>query len=328
MEDVEVGLRREAVRRWLAGESPEVIARGLGACGSGWASGRRAMTLTIRGGRRAGRMRRAGWPTARTPRSRRRCWRCEPRWRPTRGRRSARRGSRGGGEARRGRAAAAHDRADPGQRGRYGPAATEPPLVEGHHVPCAGGQASRRRGAGRPRRAAPPAECAFHALNQIDVASTTPASRSSADRGDERVVAGLHALSRHGVPGRVQFDNGGPFTSPTGVGEVVLFCVHQGATPVFIAPRESVAQRHDRALQRHLRKRFFCQERFTDCDQLDERAGAFEAFHNSQHRYQATNGRAPDETAPSPRRDPLGVERGSRRLVAGRPDRVHLLHPL
>src|SRR3954464_14549034 len=30
MEDVEVGLRREAVRRRLAGESPEVIARGLG----------------------------------------------------------------------------------------------------------------------------------------------------------------------------------------------------------------------------------------------------------------------------------------------------------
>jgi hypothetical protein len=30
MEDVEVGLRREAVRRWLAGESPEVIARELG----------------------------------------------------------------------------------------------------------------------------------------------------------------------------------------------------------------------------------------------------------------------------------------------------------
>jgi len=30
MEDVEVGLRREAVRRRLAGESPEVIARELG----------------------------------------------------------------------------------------------------------------------------------------------------------------------------------------------------------------------------------------------------------------------------------------------------------
>jgi hypothetical protein len=55
-------------------------------------------------------------------------------------------------------------------------------------------------------------------------------------------------------------------------------------------------------------KRFFRQERFTERDQLAERAGAFEAFHNSQHRYQATNGRAPDETAPAPRRDPLGVD--------------------
>ena len=42
MEDVEVGFRREAVRRQLAGESPEVIAGELGRTGSGWASGRRA----------------------------------------------------------------------------------------------------------------------------------------------------------------------------------------------------------------------------------------------------------------------------------------------
>ena len=41
-------------------------------------------------------------------------------------------------------------------------------------------------------------------------------------------------------------------------------------------------------------KRFFRQERFTGPTQLADRAGAFEAFHNSQHRYQATDGRAPD----------------------------------
>src|SRR6266540_455335 len=52
-------------------------------------------------------------------------------------------------------------------------------------------------------------------------------------------VGARHALwTRHGVPGRVQFDNGGPFSSPTGVGEVVRFCVHQGTVPVFIPPRE------------------------------------------------------------------------------------------
>ena len=69
-----------------------------------------------------------------------------------------------------------------------------------------------------------------------------------------------------------------------------------------------MAQRHDRALQRHLRQALFRHERFGGREQLGERAGAFEAFHNRQHRYRATNGRAPDETAPVPRRDPLPID--------------------
>src|SRR3954465_12372378 len=47
----------------------------------------------------------------------------------------------------------------------------------------------------------------FPALNQIDVCSHHAGIEIVEDRGDERVVCGLHALwSRHGVPGRVQFD--------------------------------------------------------------------------------------------------------------------------
>src|SRR5919106_2431508 len=56
----------------------------------------------------------------------------------------------------------------------------------------------------------------FHALNQIDVASHHAGIEIVTDRGDRRVLAALHALwSRHGVPGRVQFDNGGAFPPPT-----------------------------------------------------------------------------------------------------------------
>ena len=40
------------------------------------------------------------------------------------------------------------------------------------------------------------------------------------------------------MPRRIHFDNGGPSTAPTGVGKVVLVCLHQVATPVFIPPRE------------------------------------------------------------------------------------------
>jgi transposase InsO family protein len=148
----------------------------------------------------------------------------------------------------------------------------------------------------------------FHALNQIDVCSHHAGIEIVVDRGDERVVCGLHALwTRHGVPGHVQFDNGGPFVSPTGVGQVVRFCLHQGATPVFIPAREPWRNGTIEHFNDTFDKRFFRQERFSGREQLAERASAFEAFHNSQHRYRATNGRAPDEIAPAQPREPLAV---------------------
>lgn len=64
----------------------------------------------------------------------------------------------------------------------------------------------------------------FHALNQVDICSHHAGIEIVIDRADERVVAGLHALCRrHGMPCRVQFDNCGPFSAPTGVGEVMRF---------------------------------------------------------------------------------------------------------
>jgi transposase InsO family protein len=137
----------------------------------------------------------------------------------------------------------------------------------------------------------------FHALNQIDVASHHAGIEIVEDRSDQRVLRALHALCcRHGVPARIQFDNGGPFCSPTGLGEVVRVCLHQGATPVFIPPREPWRNGTIEHFNDTFEKRFFRQERFTDVAHLAERAGAFEHFHNAQHRYSATGGLAPDQT--------------------------------
>ena len=119
-------------------------------------------------------------------------------------------------------------------------------------------------------------------------------------------------------PSAIQFDNGGPFVSPTGIGEVVRVCLRQGATPVFIPPREPWRNGTIEHFNDTFDKRFFRQERFTGIAHLTERAGAFECFHNAQHRYSATRGQTPrrEPTASKPR-TPIALAE----LPAGWPER-------
>ena len=78
---------------------------------------------------------------------------------------------------------------------------------------------------------------------------------------------------------------------------MVRICLHHGATPVFIPPRERWGNGTIEHFNDTFEKRFFRTERFTGIDHLTERAGAFERFHNAQHRYSATGGLAPEQTA-------------------------------
>jgi hypothetical protein len=224
MEEVAVGLRREAVRRRLAGESPEVIARELGRTRQwvrkwsarydpddpGWAQGRSH--------------------TAR-PVANRTDAQIELQVLAVRAKLEANPWAQVG-------AAAITWELD-----KLG--AAVPPLSTIERILRRAGTTGRKRAGRRASKAiAYPAPVAqrsgevvqvdlvgprhldggvgFHALNQIDVASHHAEIEIVPDRADERVIGALHALwSRHGVPGRVQFDNGGPFVSPTGVGDVV-----------------------------------------------------------------------------------------------------------
>ena len=158
----------------------------------------------------------------------------------------------------------------------------------------------------------------FHALNQIDVASHHAGIEIVTDRSDRTVLAALYALwDRHGVPERIQFDNGGPFCSPTGLGEVVRVCLRQDTTPVFIPAREPWRNGTIEHFNDTFDKRFFRQERFTDIAHLTERAGAFEYFHNARHRYTATRGNTPDHTQACKPRTPIALAE----LPAGSPER-------
>jgi putative transposase len=311
MDDVEVGLRREAARRRLAGESPEAIARDLGRTRQ-WVAKWAARYDPLDPGWAEGR--------SRAPKrvSRRTAADVEARVLAVRARLEANPWAQVGAPA------------IAWELEKLGAVVPAPRTIE-RILGRAGVTVRPRAGRRTSKQIAYPAPAAerpgdvvqvdlvgprhldggvrFHALNQIDVCSHHAGIEIVEDRADERVVAGLHALwSRHGVPGRVQFDNGGPFSSPTGVGEVVRFCLHQGATPVFIPPREPWRNGTIEHFNDTFDKRFFRHERFSGRQHLAERAGAFEAFHNRQHRYRATAGRTPNETKPPPRRGPLPID--------------------
>jgi len=137
----------------------------------------------------------------------------------------------------------------------------------------------------------------FYALNTIDRASHRCGIEIVRSNSDEQVAAALVSLwGRLGLPERLQLDNGGPFVAPKGLGLVVRVCLHQGVTPRFIPAREPWRNGTVEHFNDTFDKRFFRQERFTSLAHLQERARAFESFHNGNHRYRATNGRTPAES--------------------------------
>jgi transposase len=157
----------------------------------------------------------------------------------------------------------------------------------------------------------------FYALNAIDLASHRCGIEIVPDSSDERVAAALVSLwERLGLPVRLQLDNGFPFVAPRGLGLLVRVCLRQGVVPRFVPPREPWRNGTVEHFNDTFDKRFFRQERFDSRPHLQERALAFETFHNANHRYRATNGHTPAESGSAGKRRrprPLAA------LPAGRP---------
>jgi len=146
----------------------------------------------------------------------------------------------------------------------------------------------------------------FYALNAIDLASHRCGIEIVPDSADQQVAGGLVALwGRLGLPTRLKFDNGGPFVAPNGLGLLVRLCLHQGVIPRFVPPREPWRNGTIEHFNDTFDKRFFRQERFSSLAHLQERALAFETFHNGNHRYRASGGRTADEVAPARAAAPL-----------------------
>ena len=310
MRDVEVSLRREAVRRRLAGESPEAIARDIGRTRQwvakwaarydpsdpGWADGRsrapkrvarrtaadvQAQVLEVRARLEANPWAQVGAPAI--------AWELDKLGvRAVPERTIERILARAGATRReRPRRRLAKGVPYPAPACEHAGDLVQVDLIGPRHLD----------GGAR-----------FHAVTQIDVCSHHAGIEIVSDRVDTRVLAALGRLwDRYGVPRRIQFDNGGPFTAPTGVGEVVRVCLHQGATPVFIQPREPWRNGTIEHFNDTFDRRFFRHERFDSLQQLADRALGFERFHNAQHRYRATGRRTPDQTTRACRPAPLAA---------------------
>lgn len=139
----------------------------------------------------------------------------------------------------------------------------------------------------------------FVALNCVDVHPHSAAIEIAPDQREVTLTAALLRIwGRLGVPRRLQLDNGKPFLlGSASLGEIVRVALHQGATPVFIPQGEPWRNGVCEQFNDTFDKRFFRSERFVDYERLIERALAFEHFHNANHRYRSNERRTPDQVS-------------------------------
>ncbi|CAN5267105.1 hypothetical protein BH20ACT24_BH20ACT24_06700 [soil metagenome] len=137
----------------------------------------------------------------------------------------------------------------------------------------------------------------FHALNAVDVGRHRAGIEILPNKQEHEVARGLVGLwGRLGVPKVVQFDNGQAIAGrghhlalPMRVG--LALGVRIRLIPFGEPWRNAVGEHFNDTFD----KRFFRTERFRDLTHLAERAAAFEAFHNTHHRYSALKGGTPAE---------------------------------
>ena len=153
----------------------------------------------------------------------------------------------------------------------------------------------------------------FHALNQIDVGSHAAGNDIIAAVRPPLLAASLAGIwSSIGVPAVAQFDNhsnfrGGIPPASQHFGPVVATCLDLGVTPRFIPLSEPWRNGVVEHFNDVWDKSFFRTEVFSGLDHLRAENTAFVAFHNAHHRYSAHGGASPDEAWAGRLRNPLST---------------------
>lgn len=141
----------------------------------------------------------------------------------------------------------------------------------------------------------------FHALNLVDLGSHAAGSEILPLPRPTLIAAGLLRIwDRTGLPETLQLDNHVVFRGAIPpqahmFGPVVATCLDLQVTPRFIPLREPWRNGVVEHFNDVWDKAFFRTDRFPDLHVLAAKNAAFEAFHNSQHRYSAHHGASPEE---------------------------------
>ena len=141
----------------------------------------------------------------------------------------------------------------------------------------------------------------FHAMNLIDVGSHRVGSEIVTELTPPVLARSLTDIwGRVGVPRTAQFDNhanfrGGIQPAWQYFSPIVAACLDLGVTPRFIPVREPWRNGIIEHFNDVWDKSFFRTEVFTSIEHLRRENTEFVAFHNQHHRYTAHNGATPDQ---------------------------------
>ena len=139
---------------------------------------------------------------------------------------------------------------------------------------------------------------AFYAVNFIDAGSRQVAIEIVRRKNNEALIGAILATFRRmGIPRFLQMDNTmafhGSTRHPRSLGVLLRFLLLLGVEPVFIPIQEPWRNGVIERFQNVFDKSFFRTQIFPSVKQLATEAAAFEQFHNTSHCYSALGGKPP-----------------------------------
>lgn len=140
----------------------------------------------------------------------------------------------------------------------------------------------------------------FYFYNIIDTENHFAGVYPIRDKTAESIVACVVDYWRnYQMPDFLQMDNELSFRGsnrhPRGLGLVLRVALSNGVSPIFIPPAEPWRNGIIEKFNNNVQKYFYDTQIFTSFEDLQEKAKAFTAFHNENHRYSSQGSRTPNQ---------------------------------